>query len=359
MRATETKRVLAACSVWLLASCGGGEADSPSSATAPAPPPPVLTTTIGATFLQHQAGIPAYSPVGDIDIDSFAYLNRQRRELGMPEVIRNSVVSAVAAAHSSYQVVNKMAGHYEDAGKTGFTGVTPADRVGAKYTTNYVGEVLVYWTGEYRQTTAPAKLLFDAPFHRLGILTGGTKAGSGHVSDAGSPATHAWTWDIVDYQETMDARQVLVYPYPAQTNAPYSWVNNETPNPLASRADLSGATVGYPITLQIRGADTLNVTSFAITDSRDASVPCEKLDHNNSTETLSNFAICTPYAALKGNETYTVATTGTINSGSFTLSWQFSTVASQAAINSYDSRNTASPPASVLEPDGPYARHID
>ena len=343
----------------LLSACGGGDsADTVNNATPPTPP--IATTLVGASFFKTDPATPAYSPVGDFDIDSFALLNRQRRLLGMPEVVRNSVISSAAAAHSSYQVTNLAPGHYEDATKPGFTGVSPQDRVtAAQYKTNYVGEVLVYWTGDYRQTTAPAQLLFDAPFHRLGILTSGTNAGSGYASGTGKPAAHAWTWDIVDYKEALAARQALVYPYPTQTNAPYSWINNETPNPLASRPDLSGVTVGYPITMQIRSGDTLDVATFTITDSRGTNVACEKLDHNNSTETRANFTLCTPYASLKGNETYTVAVNGAINATSFSLGWQFSTTANQAAINSYDSRDTAYPPVVVPDPDGPYLKHLD
>ena len=96
------------------------------------------------------------------------YLNSLREKVGLVPFKLNSYLSKAAYNHALYMAVNRIVGHYESEGYSGFTGVTPSDRVVyAGYPSRYVGENLSYGQENIYESIDG---LFSAIYHRLGFL---------------------------------------------------------------------------------------------------------------------------------------------------------------------------------------------
>lgn len=332
----------------LLAACGGGSGGDGASSTQastspsnnsgntgsaqPSPPSnPSPGTSVGSISLFLAAGdVVSYSSSGDAVVDALAYTNYRRQTLGLPVFQNHSGIAQAAANHANYMMLNNTLAHNEISGQAGFTGVKPYDRVNQYYSTSSTGEVVANYgtTGSSFTSDRMIKNLFDAPFHRATMLMDFAKAGAGYAhSDLSAPGWkyHFLGMDMADLKNYMPDNKLLAYPYSGQQGVPTSWANYETPNPMPG---YEGQTVGYPVTVQASNNGGIDISQFSIADSMGTNIPCNMIDRNVMAE-ASRVAMCTPYAALKPNTTYTVQLVGQLErSGkktSFNISWSFTT----------------------------------
>ena len=314
-----------------LAACGGGGGggNSNSTPTTPTNPTPPTNPSPITMMPAVSSSLQTYTPVGDVAIDSLGWLNAVRQTVSLRVLPQNASVAQASQNHANYLTVNQTSGHYETQGTPGYTGVDPLSRVTALYNTNLVGEVVVTWSGTFSDTLGPVKTLFDAPFHRIIMLTDFGVAGSAYSTNTSNPSLpySAMNIDLADYVQTLPSNELVAYPYSGELNTPTGWVANESPNPFNNVPQYIGQTVGYPVTLQGAYSDTLNLSSFTITAAGGANVPCLAIDHNTSVigSELNGAAMCIPYSPLNANTPYTANVSGTKNGQTFTVSWSWTT----------------------------------
>ena len=324
--------------VALLTACGGGGSDPSESVSTPATAAVNVPSTTRAPIGLVSAissSLPAYAATGSPAADMTGWLNTVRQAMGVSTVAITAGLQQAAQNHSNYEVVNQLGGHTETRGTPDFTGATPDDRITAVYpSANYTGEVTVYYS-QATFTTQPTGVyavqqLFDAPFHRIGMLADVSAMGAGYSTDysASRSVTHsAFTIDFANIANQLPANQFVVYPYAGQTGVPLSWVANESPNPFQDASNYIGATVGYPVTIQGAVGDRLTVSSFSIAAASGASVSCLEVDPSSSSlgSELFGAALCAPYQVYAPNTQYTATVSGTKNGRQFTVQWSWTT----------------------------------
>ncbi|QGZ62277.1 CAP domain-containing protein [Paraburkholderia acidisoli] len=329
----------------LLAACGGGggggssgSASTGSGATAASSGTQQASTNTvvansGATLVAAAAtSIAAYTATGNVDTDSLGYLNAIRQTLGLRVLTQNAAVAQAALNHADYLVANQASGHNETPGLTDFTGADSQTRIDALHPTTFNGEVTITTqTGIQLPSLYGIETLFDAPFHRIVMLSDFATIGVGSNSAAVSNNTalySALNIDFADPANALASNQFVAYPFSGQTGAPYQWVANESPNPMNDAPAYMGATVGYPVTLQGGVNDTLAISTFKIS-SNGVNVPCLEVDPQTASigSELHGAALCTPYQALSPSTQYTATVAGTRNGAAFSVSWSWTTEA--------------------------------
>src|SRR5881409_3574654 len=99
-------------------------------------------------------------------VDMLSLTNQFRYAIGSPTVPSDPRLVQAAQNHANYSSANGVGGHYETAGRPYYTGYAPRDRViAAGLTTTFVSEVA---TGG--SALGGVAQLWDAPYHRLGML---------------------------------------------------------------------------------------------------------------------------------------------------------------------------------------------
>ena len=97
------------------------------------------------------------------------YLNTLRTKAGLVVFSEESRLQQAAKNHSDYMQINNVSGHYEESGKTGFTGNWPLDRVlYTDYTLRAVSENVSWESGGTYKSSID--MLFSAIYHRYGFL---------------------------------------------------------------------------------------------------------------------------------------------------------------------------------------------
>src|SRR5438105_13222265 len=173
-----------------------------------------------------------------VQTDMLQTLNDHRASVGAPTIAADARVNAAAQNHANYSSANGYMGHYETAGLPYYTGYAPRDRlIAAGWTTSFVSEVA---TGG-NTAVSGVNQLWDAPYHRLGMMHPNSVATGWGYSTLGSrPST------VGDFVYDFSQRPVNYVRSPAagQSGIPTSWGGGESPSPLP--AGVSGP-VGYPI----------------------------------------------------------------------------------------------------------------
>lgn len=180
--------------------------------------------------------------------------NELRSAIGAPTIPLDARVAAAAQSHANYSAANRTGGHYETAGLPYYTGYGPRDRVvAAGLTTTFVSEVATSGGG----ALSGVRQLWDAPYHRLGMMhPSASSAGWGHSDLGGSASVGNFTYDF-------GIRSVSFVRSPAngQTGIPTSWSGNESPSPLP--AGVRGP-VGYPIMVVYSGGQNVTMRAAEI-----------------------------------------------------------------------------------------------
>ncbi|TDF97101.1 stalk domain-containing protein [Paenibacillus piri] len=202
------------------------------------------------SFTVAQDAIKQYPSVGPDQLDTLAAINDYRILHGLPSVKLNEQLNASAAAHARYLDINKVKQsdtsteslHTQEAGKSGFVGVTPLERAAYFGYTSAVGEDAAYFSGT---SSEAIDALFDAPYHRNPFL-------NPYIQEIGIGKVRDYT--ILEFGLQPDPEpQLVVSPAAGDRHVPTAFNGNETPDPLGIHAD-GKFPVGYPIMAQYYGS---------------------------------------------------------------------------------------------------------
>lgn len=246
-----------------LTGCGGGGGSSAPStpiATTPTPATPVSS----AQAAELQAATPAAYPAGSVQAVAFNEFNAFRAVEGLGPVRQNANIDIAAKNHAAYVQTNQSGAdaHHEIAGKPGFTGAEPGDRMtAAGYAGTYTTEVIAF---EGIQQSSVQALLATV-FHRNAMMIQGlTDVGIAPGDNSGP------TYIDAGYikQQKNAGDYVGVFPYDKQTGVPMTH-HTESPNPFYQEFDMTQANVcaktSYPISIATEASTVLKVTSFTVT----------------------------------------------------------------------------------------------
>jgi cysteine-rich secretory family protein len=292
-------------------------------------------------------GAPA--PAADADVVSgtamMALHNQLRYSIGAPTIPMDARVTAAAQNHANYNAANRTGGHYESAGLPYYTGYGPRDRViAAGLTTTFVSEVA---TGGSSGGLAGVRQLWDAPYHRLGLMhPSASSAGWGHADLAGSATVGDITYDFgirsVDFVRS---------PANGQTGIPASWGGGESPSPLP--AGVSGL-VGYPIMVVYSGGQNVTMRAAEIVAPNGTRLPI----YYAPQQFEYDYQVIIPQKPLAAGTTYHVRFDINVNSVMVTNEWDFTTAGAStspapapAATLSYHSAFMDETPFPTLAPN--------
>lgn len=345
----------------MLSACGGGkQADTTSKVyTATCSDGSIRTSNKSQTDAQNLC-VPIdsslqnwYAPIlttappdpGYVDAQKVVYdiFNKARGDCGFGYITRNTKLDQAATAHANYNVVNNVFGHYEVAGKPGFTGVDSwARNTAAGYAnyapgTNEVGNVTsVFKVGdELVAVTSAAIELLAAPYHMAGILgnVGQSEIGIGvqfvpPVRNLTSAVVFAdYGTPLGGRQQSLAAGDVRTYPCEGTTGTAYQ-LDGEDPNPVPGRILLANP-IGQPIFVMVARGHVLSIVSVTLTGP-DGAVLAVLPTLNSSNDTTQRFlephyAIIMPDKPMLPMTKYSVLINGKDNNQPFTRQFSFTT----------------------------------
>lgn len=237
--------------------------------------------------------------------------NELRYAIGAPTIAADPRVVLAAQSHANYNSFNRISGHYETAGQPYYTGDGPRDRVAAAgLSTTFVSEVA---TG-MSDSLAALRQLWDAPYHRLGMMHPNAVAtGWGHAH-LGSTAT------VGNFVYDFSFRPVDFVRSPAngQAGIPTSWSGNETPSPLP--AGVSGP-VGYPIMVVYSGGQNVTMRAAEVVAPDGSRVPIYYAPQLFEYD----YQVIVPQKPLAPGTKYRVRFDINVNSRMVTNEWDFTT----------------------------------
>lgn len=313
MRTTQRWPTLAAALATALAltACGGGSS-SGNVTTTPVNPAPI------------EVGAPAAT--GNVATDGVNWVNYRRTQAGLPVLTRNSLIDLAAQRHSSYQQSNTVT-HEQEVGKTGFTGVTLADRLRQ---VNYLGSS--YFIGEVISASTSnsggylSEELITAIYHRFVIFEPQFKEIGGGAVTSGSGYT-IMTIDFAAnngaFSAGLGAGNLATWPVNGQTGVTRNFLSDfESPDPVANANE-----VGYPVSVHADADRSVTVTSFTLQQRGASSTVAVKLlsAATDSVHTPNSAAAIIPLAVLAGGATYDVNFSGTVGGIPVVKAWSFTT----------------------------------
>ena len=250
--------------------------------------------------------------------DMQALHNQMRYAIGAPTIPADPRVVRAAQSHASYSAANRVGGHYETAGLPYYTGYAPRDRVAAAgLSTSFVSEVATSSGG----ALSAVRQLWDAPYHRLGMMhPNASTAGWGHSDLAGS-ATVA---NIV-YDFSLRPVDFVRSPANGQTGIPTSWSGNESPSPLPS--GVSGP-VGYPIMVVYSAAQPVDMRAAEVVAPDGSRVPI----YYAPQQFERDYQVIIPQRPLAAGTTYHVRFDINVSSRMVTNEWDFTTAGATTAL---------------------------
>src|SRR5215471_2746792 len=244
--------------------------------------------------------------------------NAARSAAGLPALREDPALDEAAQAHAYFYLFNVSQSQVSGTGITaedpslpGFTGARGIDRDRHFGFTGARGTELA----EHALTPeASVQSSIDSVFHRLPLVDRETvAAGFGEarvgliviaVLDVGAgPAA---------------AGDPTVYPADGQSGVPTAFVDNEVPDPLPTGALLP---VGYPVSLQVGGAQQLKVTTGRLLGPDGKEVQVLTFDPGNQVG-QNQWAMVAKQPLTPGAR-YTADVTGTVDGTSFTRRWSF------------------------------------
>jgi len=289
--------------------------------------------------------------------EALIYLNKLRTGAGETLLVENVILNTSALNHSNYLVTNNISGHYETAGKTGFTGVQPWERSAYAGYLSSISENVS--TG---QTSIEESIdgLYSAIYHRFGFQAfdideigigvnfsgtgaytynmgnkklndacGGTSfSGSGRYytgvcSDTTFKLEESVYLNVQNANKASNPSKVL-WPYANQINVSPVFFE-ESPDPLP---DYSVS--GYPISLKFNDYfnKTVSLTSFQLFDSAKNEIANTRLlkkdNDPNSKMTTHEFALF-PLTRLDWNSKYTAKAVYSVDGVTEISEWSFTT----------------------------------
>ena len=254
----------------------------------------------------------AYVDQAAVQADMLQTLNDHRYSVGAPTIGADPRVNAAAQNHANYSSANGIMGHYETSGLPYYTGYAPRDRlIAAGWTTSFVSEVA---TGG-SSGVAGVNQLWDAPYHRLGMLHPNSVSTGWGYSTIGSRAS-----TVGDFVYDFSQRPVNFVRSPAagQAGIPTSWGGGESPSPLP--AGVSGP-VGYPIMVVYSAAQTVTMRAAEIVAPDGSRLPI----YYAPQQFEYDYQVIVPQKPLAAGTTYHVRFDINVNSVMTTNEWDFTT----------------------------------
>jgi tetratricopeptide (TPR) repeat protein len=262
---------------------------------------------------------------GDLATDRKAALdglNNLRSSLGLPQVSEDATMSEAAQAHAYYYMFNasqqQISGtgiHTEDPSLPGFVGAQPLDRDRHfGYGGNRGDEVITH-------VLTPSGSIADwvnSVFHRYPLADRETS-----VAGYGEARIGVLSIAVMDLGLGQPGSgDAVAYPSADQTNVPAAFTDNEVPDPLPQ-----GATkpAGYPVTLQLGGAQKLTLTTGRLLGPDGQEVPSYTLNPGNQV-TATQWSLI-PHSPLKPGARYTAEVVGTADGKDFSKRWSFTVIA--------------------------------
>jgi uncharacterized protein YkwD len=321
--------IASALAALLVAGCGGGGESSPSNGSSGSSG---SGNTPGSTAAISEAGAPAAT--GDTATDGLNWFNFRRRQMGLSQLARTTLIDKAALNHSNYQAQNNVLSHDEVAGKTGFTGVKLYDssaprssRLGA-VGYSFTGSTIAY--GEVISKTGDAsgfnaaEALIAAIYHRFVVFEPlFQQAGGGSVQ-----ASDGYVYFTTDFTANgisggLGSGRLLPYPFSGQQYIPtVFYPYQEEPNPLP---DAGRNPVGYPVSVHADNGRTIRVQSFTIAPRGGATLPSKLLSSATDIETGPSTAAIIPLSVLQSQTVYDVRFAGSVDGVAANLSWSFTT----------------------------------
>jgi uncharacterized protein YkwD len=316
----------------LLAACGGGGDGSATNGNSSSGSS-VDNTTPAAIALQQEPGAPASSGAtassSNTALDGFNWTNFRRKQAGIPQLTRNSLIDAAAQGHSEYQKLNNTITHEQTTGKPGFTGATLLDRLNAA---GYVFGTSSYAYGEVIAAANDssgfylAEELVTAIYHRFVMFEPIFKeSGTGAATIPGG-----YTYFTNDFTTNngfgpgLGHGKLVVYPYADQNRVPTVFFSDqEEPDPVPDRNE-----VGYPISVHADFTAKLNVDRFTVRTRGGAALPVKLLTAANDVQTSKSgpaAAAIIPLAVLTSGTTYDVVFSGQVDGVQVDKAWSFTT----------------------------------
>ena len=247
-----------------------------------------------------------------VQADMLQTLNDHRFSVGAPTIAADARVNSAAQNHANYSSANGVMGHYETAGLPYYTGYAPRDRlIAAGWTTSFVSEVA---TGG-NTAIAGVNQLWDAPYHRLGMMHPNSVATGWGYSILGSrPST------VGDFVYDFSQRPVNYVRSPAagQTGIPTSWSGGESPSPLP--AGVSGP-VGYPIMVVYSAGQSVTMRAAELVAPGGARLPI----YYAPQQFEYDYQVIIPQQPLAAGTTYHVRFDINVNGVMATNEWDFTT----------------------------------
>jgi uncharacterized protein YkwD len=243
--------------------------------------------------------------------DMLLLTNQFRSAIGSPVVPSDPRLVQAAQNHANYNSANSILGHFETVGLPYYTGYGPRDRLIAQgWTASFVSEVA---TGGAE--LAGVRQLWDAPYHRLGMMhPNATTIGWGHSELNGRQSN---VGDIV-YNFGLRPVEFVRSPADRQTNIPTTWNGRESPNPLP--AGVSGP-VGYPIMVVYSAGQSVVMRDAELVAPGGTRVPI----YFAPQQFEYDYQVIIPQRPLATNTTYHVRFDITVAGRWLTNEWDFST----------------------------------
>lgn len=248
-----------------LTACGGGGSDStPTTSTAAPAPTPSPAPAPADVTRQPVTSVPTPTYLaGSFQLDAFNRLNLIRGSLGLGLFTQNASLDGSAQAHANYLKANGIGnGHLEVAGKVGYTGVSPGDRMVAAGCSLTAGSEDIGFTGA---GVAAVDDLIDAVYHRIPFLSFKIRdVGFGFVQTSADPNpafnTYANVLNMGYIGTGQGAPSVTSVVWPADNSTTTSLsMPAESPRPGAPGA--SGV-FGYPVSISVDEDRALTVTTL-------------------------------------------------------------------------------------------------
>lgn len=245
-------------------------------------------------------------------------LNGARSAAGLPVLSEDPALDEAAQAHAYFYLFNASQSQLsgagitmEDASLPGFTGARGIDRdrhfgfTGARGT-ELASHVLT--------ARASVRSSINSVFHRLPVVDRETVAAGYGEARVGSIAI-----SVLDVGAgPAGTGDPSIYPADGQSDVPVAFVDDEVPDPLPS-GSISPA--GYPVSLEVGGAQQLKVTAGRLLGPDGKEVPSYVFTPGNQVG-QSQWALVAKQP-LKPGARYTAEVTGTVDGKDFSRRWSF------------------------------------
>ena len=253
---------------------------------------------------------------------AYGSVDAYRGQVALGALHPNAALEQAALAHAYYYLfnfgqasLNGLGVHSEDRSLPGFTGVNSAERDRHFGYQGYQSSEVINHTFT---AEAAVEVWADSVYHRYPLL-GRESADLGY----GEAQVGSLSINVLDLGVGPPATGApLVYPAAGQADVPGAFTGNEIPDP----APTAQYPIGYPITVQAGGADTIVLGIVSVSGPGGAPLRLYLLN-SGSQDLGSNELAILPRSPLKPATTYTVTVIGKLDGRSWSKTWTFTTAA--------------------------------